>query len=424
MSKIKRCLGALYVQVIIAIVLGILTGHFWPEVGVGAKPLGDMFIKLIRMIIAPIVFVTVALGIHGAGDLKRVGKTGLKTLVYFEVVSTLALCLGLISVNVFRPGAGMNVDASTLSDTADFAKESAQPATATPGVLGFVSDLIPASAVDAFARGNILHVLVFAILFGFAMVGLEEKGQKLCAGLHLLSDVLFKMVGFIMRLAPLGAFGAIAFTTGKYGNASLWSLGKLMGTFYLTCLVFIICVLGAVTLWCRVNLWHIIKHFREELFITLGTASTEAVMPRLLAKLERLGCSKSVTGLVIPTGYSFNLDGAAIYFTMAAVFIAQATNTPLPLSAQLGLLMVLLLTSKGGAGVVGSAFIVLTATLASTHTIPVGGMALILGVDRFMNEARAVTNLIGNIVATIAVAQWQGEFDANAYRKALIQNEA
>jgi aerobic C4-dicarboxylate transport protein len=423
MSNLKRFLSTLYVQVVIAIVLGILTGHFFPEVGVGAKPLGDLFIKLIQMIIAPIVFVTVALGIHGAGDLKRVGKTGLKTLVYFEVVSTLALCIGLISVNVFRPGAGMNVDASTLSDAADFAKQSAPP-TATPGVPGFVADLIPASAVDAFARGNILQVLVVAIFFGFAMVGLEGKGQKLCAVLHLLSDVLFKVVGFIMRLAPLGAFGAIAFTTGKYGNASLWSLGKLMGTFYLTCLVFVICVLGAVTLWCRVNLWRIIKHFKEELLITLGTASTEAVMPRLLAKLERLGCSKSVTGLVIPTGYSFNLDGAAIYFTMAGVFIAQATNTPLPLSAQLGLLAVLLVTSKGGAGVAGSAFVVLSATLASTHTIPVEGMALILGVDRFMNEARAVTNLIGNIVATIAVARWQGEFDVDAYRKELIQDEA
>jgi aerobic C4-dicarboxylate transport protein len=419
MNKITRFLSLLYVQVIIAIILGIIAGHFFPNLGVGAKPLGDMFIKLIRMIITPIVFVTVALGICGAGDLKRVGKTGLKTLVYFEVISTLALLIGLISVNVFRPGAGMNVDVSSLKSTADVVKQSAPPPNATPGILGFVYDLIPSSVVDSFAQGNVLQVLVFAIFFGFAMASLGERGQKLYAGLHCMSDALFKVVGFVMRLAPIGAFGAIAFTTSKYGNASLWSLGKLMGTFYITCLVFIIFVLGAVTLWCRVNLWHIIKYFKEELFITLGTASTEAVMPRLLAKLERLGCSRSVTGLIIPTGYSFNLDGAAIYFTMAAAFIAQATNTPLPLNAQLGLLAVLMLTSKGGAGVVGSAFVVLGATLATTHTIPAEGMALILGIDRFMNEARAVTNMIGNTVATIAVARWQGEFDANAYRKEL-----
>jgi aerobic C4-dicarboxylate transport protein len=281
--------------------------------------------------------------------------------------------------------------------------------------LGFINDLIPANIVDSFAKGNILQVLVFAILFAFGMSALGKEGEKIARGIQYISDVLFKIVGFIMRVAPIGAFGAIGFTTGQYGIASLWSLGKLMGAFYLTCFLFITFIIGSVCLICRVSLWNIIKYFKEELLVTLGTASTEAVMPRLLNKLERLGCSKSVTGMVIPTGYSFNLDGAAIYFTMAAMFIAQATNTPLSFAQQLGLLAVLMVTSKGGAGVVGSAFVVLGATLASMHVIPVEGMALILGIDRFMNEARAITNMIGNTVATIAVAKWQGEFDHGKY---------
>lgn len=424
MDRIKRILSILYVQVILAILLGILVGNFYPNLGVAAKPLGDIFIKLIKMVITPIVFVTVVLGIYGAGDLKRVGKLGMKTLIYFEVLSTIALFIGLGTVNFFHPGLGMNVDVNSLKGTADVVKQATAPSTATPGILGFIYDLIPANVVDSFAKGNILQVLIFAIMFAFGMVTLGETGEKLARGIHYVSDVLFKIVGFVMRVAPLGAFGAIGFTTGKYGIASLWSLGKLMGTFYLTCLIFILVILGGVTFLCRVSLWKLIKYFKEELLITLGTATTEAVMPRLLTKLERIGCSKSVTGLVIPTGYSFNLDGAAIYFTMAAIFIAQATNTPLSLNHQLGILMILMVTSKGGAGVAGSAFVVLGATLASIHTIPVEGMALILGIDRFMNEARALTNMIGNTVATIAVAKWQGEFDFNQYQHEISIMEA
>jgi len=372
MNRIKNLLSILYVQVIIAIILGVLLGNFYPALGVAVKPLGDIFIKLIRMVITPIVFVTVVLGIFGAGDLKRVGKLGIKTLVYFEILSTVALLIGLASVNIFHPGAGMNVDVHTLKGTADVVKQATATSTATPGVLGFIYDLIPSNIVDSFAKGNILQVLIFSVMFAFGMITSGEPGIKLASGIHYISDVLFKIVGFIMRVAPLGAFGAIGFTTGKYGLKSLWSLGKLMGTFYLTCLIFIVIALGIVTIICRISLWNLIKYFKEELLITLGTASTEAVMPRLLIKLERLGCSKSVTGLVIPTGYSFNLDGAAIYFTMAAIFIAQATNTPLTLSHQLGILAILMLTSKGGAGVAGSAFVVLGATLASMNTIPVG----------------------------------------------------
>ena len=423
MSKVKKLLSTLYVQVIIAIVLGILLGHFFPDLGVKAKPLGDMFIKLIKMVIAPIVFVTVVLGIAGVGDLKKVGQLGLKTLIYFEVISTIALIIGLVVVNVLQPGVGMNVDVASLKGAAD-SIVTAKPAEHTPGLMGFILDLIPSNVVDSFAKGSILQVLVFAILFGFALAGLGERGKSMHNFLHDISDILFKIVGFVMKVAPIGAFGAIGFTTGKYGIASLWSLGKLMGAFYLTCLVFVIFVLGTVAIWSRVSLWKVIKYFKEELLITLGTATTEAVMPRLLAKLERLGCSKSVTGLVIPTGYSFNLDGAAIYFTMAAIFIAQATNTPIDIGHQLMLLAVLMVTSKGGAGVVGSAFVVLGATLASMGTIPVEGMALILGIDRFMNEARAITNMIGNTMATIAVSKWQGEFDLEKYHKTMADMEA
>lgn len=422
MEKIKKFLSILYVQVLIAIVLGVLIGHFYPALGVASQPLGDIFIKLIKMVITPIVFVTVVLGIYGAGDIKRVGKLGAKTLLYFEIISTIALFIGLVVINILKPGVGMNIDPSTLKGAADVAKQATTTTTTgSTGVLGFIYDLIPANIVDSFAKGNILQVLVFAILFAFGMASLGKEGEKVARGIQYLSDVLFKIVGFIMRVAPIGAFGAIGFTTGKYGIASLWSLGKLMGAFYLTCFLFITFVIGTVCFICRVSLWNVIKYFKEELFITLGTASTEAVMPRLLSKLEKLGCSKSVTGMVIPTGYSFNLDGAAIYFTMAAIFIAQATNTHLTLAQQLGLLAVLMVTSKGGAGVVGSAFVVLGATLASMHVIPVEGMALILGIDRFMNEARAITNMIGNTVATIAVATWQGEFDLDKYRSEIVQ---
>ena len=423
--QIRKWLQTLYVQVLIAIVIGVLLGHFYPKLGVEVKPLGDMFIKLIKMIITPIVFTTVVLGICGVGSIKKVGTLGLKTIGYFYFASTIAMIIGLIIVNVVQPGVGINADPAAL------AKEAAKSgiavagnkAAASGGFMNFMMDLIPGNIIDSFAKGNILQVLVFSIMFGFALAAAGDHGKKVKDFIQELFHILFKIIGFVMKVAPIGAFGAMGFTVGKFGIASLWSLGKLMGTFYLTCLLFVLIVLGTVTWICRVNLWNVIKYFKDEIFITLGTASTEAVMPRLLIKLERLGCSKSVTGLVIPTGYSFNLDGAAIYFTMASIFLAQALNINLSIEQQLTLLAVLMVTSKGGAGVVGSAFVVLTATLESTRIIPVEAMALILGIDRFMNEARAVTNLIGNTIATLAVAKWQGELNMDEYHSAMADME-
>lgn len=419
--QIRKWLQTLYVQVLIAIIIGVLLGHYYPKLGVDVKPLGDMFIKLIKMIITPIVFTTVVLGICGVGSIKKIGTLGLKTISYFYFASTLAMIIGLVVVNFVQPGVGINADPAAL------AKEAAKSGIVTSGnksvvsggFMGFLMDLIPGNIVDSFAKGNILQVLVFSIMFGFALASAGDHGKKVQGVIQELFHILFRIIGYVMKVAPIGAFGAMGFTVGKFGIASLWSLGKLMGTFYLTCFMFVILVLGTVTWWCRVSLWNVIKYFKDEIFITLGTASTEAVMPRLLTKLEHLGCSKSVTGLVIPTGYSFNLDGAAIYFTMASIFLAQATNIHLDLGQQLTLLAVLMVTSKGGAGVVGSAFVVLTATLESTRMIPVEAMALILGIDRFMNEARAVTNLIGNTIATLAVARWQGELDMNKYHSAM-----
>lgn len=418
---LRKLLKTLYFQVIIAIVAGILLGHFYPKIGVDVKPLGDMFIRLIKMIITPIVFVTVVQGIFGAGDLKRVGKLGLTTLIYFEVVSTLALIIGLMVVNIVQPGAGLNADVASLGKgVAESAMGGGGNALLKGGFLDFIMQLIPANIVDSFAKGNILQVLVFAIMFGFALTGIGKQGEMIFHFIEELSKILFAIVAQVMRVAPIGAFGAMGFTVGKYGIASLWSLGKLMAAFYCTSILFIVFVLGAITWWCRVSLWQLIRYFKEELLITLGTATTEAVMPRLLSKLEKIGCSKSVVGLVIPTGYSFNLDGAAIYLTMASMFIAQATNTYLDIWQQITILAVLMITSKGGAGVVGSAFVVLAATLSSLGTIPVEGMALILGIDRFMNEARAITNMIGNTIATIAVAKWENEFNITKYHEAVL----
>lgn len=418
---LRKLLKTLYFQVIIAIVAGILLGHFYPKIGVDVKPLGDMFIRLIKMIITPIVFVTVVQGIFGAGDLKRVGKLGLTTLIYFEVVSTLALIIGLMVVNIVQPGAGLNADVASLGKgVAESAMGGGGNALLKGGFLDFIMQLIPANIVDSFAKGNILQVLVFAIMFGFALTGIGKQGEMIFHFIEELSKILFAIVAQVMRVAPIGAFGAMGFTVGKYGIASLWSLGKLMAAFYCTSILFIVFVLGAITWWCRVSLWQLIRYFKEELLITLGTATTEAVMPRLLSKLEKIGCSKSVVGLVIPTGYSFNLDGAAIYLTMASMFIAQATNTYLDIWQQITILAVLMITSKGGAGVVGSAFVVLAATLSSLGTIPVEGMALILGIDRFMNEARAITNMIGNTIATIAVAKWENEFNITKYHEVVL----
>ncbi len=412
----KPLYKSLYFQVITAIVIGVVLGHFNPEVGAAMKPLGDGFIKLIKMIIAPIIFCTVVVGIAGMEDMKKVGKTGGLALLYFEIVSTVALVVGLIIVNAIGPGVGMNVDPAAL-DTKGIA------AYTGPGKMqsttDFLLNVIPGTVVDAFAKGEILQVLLFSVMFGFALHKFGGRGTLVFDMIEKTSHVLFSIVGIIMKVAPIGAFGAMAFTIGKYGLGSLVSLGKLMGTFYLTCLFFIFVVLGTIARAHGFSIWKFIKYIKEELLIVLGTSSSESVLPRMMAKMENLGAKKSVVGLVIPTGYSFNLDGTSIYLTMAAVFIAQATNTPMTLTQQLTLLGVLLLTSKGAAGVTGSGFIVLAATLSAVGGVPVAGLALILGIDRFMSEARALTNLIGNGVATIVVAKWTGDLDAQRLQRQL-----
>jgi aerobic C4-dicarboxylate transport protein len=406
----------LYAQVLTAIVLGVLLGHFYPQLGEQMKPLGDGFIKLIKMLIAPIIFCTVVHGIASMEDLKKVGRVGLKALIYFEVVTPLALIVGLVVVNVLQPGAGMNVDAKTI-DT-----KSIQVYTTKAGqqsTVDFLLHVIPNTVVGAFAEGEILQILFFAILFAFALFMLGERGKPLLNLIDTVSHALFNIVGIIMKVAPIGAFGAMAFTIGKYGVGSLVSLGKLMAAFYVTCLIFIFVVLGGIAWLTGFSIWKFIKYIKEELLIVLGTSSSESVLPRMINKLEKLGCKESVVGLVIPTGYSFNLDGTCIYLTMAAIFLAQATNTELTLWQQLGIIGILLLTSKGAAGVTGSGFIVLAATLASVGSIPVASIALILGVDRFMSEARALTNLVGNGVATIVVSKWEDALDERRMREHL-----
>ncbi|MCE9660489.1 MAG: dicarboxylate/amino acid:cation symporter [Burkholderiales bacterium] len=407
---------SLYAQVITAIVIGVVLGHFWPQAGEAMKPLGDGFIKLIKMIIAPIIFCTVVVGIAGMEDMKKVGKTGGLALLYFEVVSSVALIVGLVIINIVQPGAGMNIDVNTL-DTKNIAAYTGPGK--MQGTVDFLLGIIPSTVVDAFAKGEILQVLLFSVLFGFALHRFGGRGTLVFDFIEKSSHVLFGIVGFIMKLAPIGAFGAMAFTIGKYGVGSLFSLGKLMATFYATCLFFVFVVLGLIARAHGFSIWKFIKYIKEELLIVLGTSSSESVLPRMMAKLENLGARKSVVGLVIPTGYSFNLDGTSIYLTMAAVFIAQATNTPMTLGQQLTLLAVLLLTSKGAAGITGSGFIVLAATLSAVGHVPVAGLALILGIDRFMSEARALTNLVGNGVATLVVAKWTGDLDLERMRAQL-----
>ncbi len=407
---------SLYLQVLTAVVIGILLGHFYPALGAEMKPLGDGFIKLIKMIIAPIIFCTVVIGIAGMEDMKKVGKTGGLALLYFEVVSTIALIVGLVMVNLIEPGAGMNVNVASL-DTKGIAAYTGPGKMV--GTVDFLLNVIPTSVVDAFAKGEILQVLLFAVLFGFALHRFGGRGTMVFDFIEKTSHVLFDIVGIIMKVAPIGAFGAMAFTIGKYGVGSLFSLGKLMGTFYMTCLIFVFVVLGIIARLHGFSIWKFIKYIKEELLIVLGTSSSESVLPRMMEKMENLGAKKTCVGLVIPTGYSFNLDGTSIYLTMAAVFIAQATNTPMTLTQEITLLAVLLLTSKGAAGITGSGFIVLAATLSAVGTVPVAGLALILGIDRFMSEARALTNLVGNGVATIVVAKWTGELDTNRLQAGL-----
>ncbi|HDN9024062.1 dicarboxylate/amino acid:cation symporter [Aeromonas veronii] len=404
----KKLFSSLYFQVLLAITLGVFLGHVYPELGANMKPLGDGFVKLIKMIIAPVIFCTVVTGIAGMESMKAVGKTGAIALLYFEVVSTIALIIGLCVVNLLQPGAGMNVDpaaldASAISAYAEQAK--------SQGIIAFLLDIIPGSVIGAFASGNILQVLLFAVLFGFSLHHIGEKGQVIFGVIDSFSKVIFGIINMIMRLAPVGAFGAMAFTIGKYGVGSLVQLGQLIACFYLTCLFFIFIVLGSIAKASGFSILRFISYIREELLIVLGTSSSESVLPRMLDKMEKLGCQKSVVGLVIPTGYSFNLDGTSIYLTMAAIFIAQATNTPLDLFQQITLLVVLLISSKGAAGVTGSGFIVLAATISAVGHLPLAGLALILGIDRFMSEARALTNLIGNGVATVVVAKYCKQLD-------------
>jgi len=398
----------LYVQVLFAIIVGVLLGIYDPGIATAMKPLGDGFVKLIKMIIAPVIFCTVVAGIAGMQDMKKVGRVGGKALLYFEVVSTFALAIGLIVANVIKPGAGFNVNAATL-DTHSIAQYTDK--TKSLSTVDFLMNIIPNTFVDAFAKGEILQVLLIAILFGFALSMLGERGRPLTRFIDDMSHAIFGVVNIIMKAAPIGAFGAMAFTIGKYGVKSLIPLASLVGSFYLTCFLFVVIVLGVIARLTGFSIFRYLAYIKEELLIVLGTSSSESALPALMRKLEKMGCPKSVVGLVVPTGYSFNLDGTNIYMTMAALFVAQATNTDLTLTQQLTILFVAMLTSKGASGITGAGFITLAATLAVVPTIPVAGMTLILGIDKFMSECRALTNIIGNGVASIVVSKWEGELD-------------
>ena len=407
---------ALYAQVLIAIVVGGALGHFAPDLAVALKPLGDAFIKLVKLIIAPVIFLTVAAGIASMSSLARLGSTTAKAMGYFLVVSTLALVVGLVVANVVRPGEGMGVDPRTL----DSAAVSGYVGKAEEqGLVSFLLAIIPDTFVGAFTGGQILPVLFVAILFGVSVAGLGESRNRVVEGLHSVSEVFFRMVNLLMRFAPIGAFGAFAFTIGKYGIGAIANLAALIATFYLTSALFIAVVLGVIARAAGFRLWDLLVYLKDELWLVLGTSSSESALPSLMRKLEQAGCSRSVVGLVVPTGYSFNLDGTNIYMTLAALFIAQATGVELSLGEQLLLLLVAMISSKGAAGVTGAGFITLAATLAVVPSVPVAGMALILGIDRFMSECRAITNFIGNAVATVVVARWEGALDETALTKAL-----
>jgi len=405
-----RLLRTLYVQVLLGILLGGLLGYFQPGLGAQLKPLGDAFVALIKMLIGPIIFATVVVGLAGMGDLRRAGKVGLRALVYFEVVTTLALVVGLVVANVCTPGAGMHADPATLD-----AKSVAAYATAAQslGLVDTLLHLIPRTFVAAFVDGDILQVLLVSVLFGLALNRLGEHGRPVQNLLNEVARVFFGMVALVTTFAPLAAAGAMAFTVGKFGAGALTQLAQLMLCVYLTCAVFIFVVLGAIAHAAGFSLRKVLRLIKDELLLVVGTSSSETALPGLMAKMEQVGCARPTVGLVVPAGYSFNLDGTCIYLTLAALFVAQATDTPMSLGQQLGLLGVLLITSKGAAGVTGSGFITLAATLATTGGIPVAGIALILGVDRFLSEARAVTNFIGNAVGTLVVSRWNGDYDAS-----------
>ncbi len=399
---------SLHFQVFASIIIGIVFGYLYPTLGTEMKPLGDAFIKLIKMIIGPIIFCTIVCGIAGMGDMKKVGRVGGKALLYFEAVTTFSLFFGILLVEVLKPGQGMNIDPSTL-DASSVAAYAQAAQTHTVGQ--FFMNIIPNTVIDAFAKGEILQILLFSIIFGWALSKMGEKGRPLLQIINDVSQTFFKIVDIIMKLAPVGTFGAMAFTIGAYGIGSLSNLLKLLGTFYLACFLFLMIIIGPIAKWAGINFFHYLNYFKEELLVVFGTASSESVLPRMMEKLEKLGCSKSIVGLVIPTGYSFNLDGTSIYLTIAAIFLAQATNTDLTFTQEATIIAVLLLTSKGASGVTGSGFIVLAATLSSMPSIPVGALALIFGVDRFMTQGRALTNMVGNGIATFVVARWENELD-------------
>ena len=406
----------LYFQVIVAIVAGMLVGHYYPDLGAGLKPLGDAFIRLVKMIIAPVIFLTVATGIAGMSDLKKVGRVAGKAMIYFLTFSTLALAVGMLVANVVQPGAGMHIDPASLdADAVASYASKAHESTIT----GFLMNIIPQTIVGAFAEGDILQVLFFSVLFGIALGMVGEKGKPVVDFLQALTTPIFRLVAILMKAAPIGAFGAMAFTIGKYGIGSVANLAFLIATFYLTAFLFVFVVLGAVARYNGFSIVALIRYIKEELLLVLGTSSSEAALPGLMQKMEQAGCKRSVVGLVIPTGYSFNLDGTNIYMTLAALFIAQAVDIPLSFGDQILLLLVAMLSSKGAAGITGAGFITLAATLSVVPSVPVAGMALILGIDRFMSECRALTNFVGNAVATIVVARWENELDVAQLNAAL-----
>ncbi|MEH7461157.1 C4-dicarboxylate transporter DctP [Bacillus thuringiensis] len=411
----KRLFKNLTFQVLAAIVLGVLVGLLWPSVGKEMKPIGDTFINAVKMVIAPIIFLTIVLGIAKMGDMKKVGKVGGKALIYFEVVTTFALIVGLIVVNVMKPGEGLNFNELAKGDVSKYTQNGGQ------GInwIEFVTHIVPSNMVDAFAKGDILQVLFFSILFGVGLAALGEKGNSVIDFLDKLSHVFFKIIGYVMKAAPIGAFGAMAYTIGHFGLASLVPLGKLMMSVYVTMFLFVFVVLNIICKMYGFSLWNYLKFIRDEILIVLGTSSSESVLPRMMNKMEQYGCSKSVVGLVIPTGYSFNLDGTSIYLSMAVVFLAQVFGIDLTIGQQVTIILVLMLTSKGAAGVTGSGFIVLASTLAALKVIPLEGLALLLGVDRFMSEGRAIVNLIGNGIATIVVAKSENEFDEAKHAEAV-----
>ncbi|MEK5062615.1 MULTISPECIES: C4-dicarboxylate transporter DctP [Cytobacillus] len=413
--KKQRIYKNLTFQVLTAIFIGVMVGLIWPEVGKEMKPVGDTFINAVKMVIAPIIFLTIVLGIAKMGDMKKVGKVGGKAFIYFEVVTTLALMIGLIVLNVIKPGSGLNFNELEKGDVSQYTANGGE------GInwIEFVTHIVPSNMVDAFAKGDILQVLFFSVLFGVGLAALGEKGKIVIEFLDKLSLVFFKIIGYVMKAAPLGAFGAMAYTIGHFGLASLVPLGKLMISVYVTMFLFIFVVLNIICKMYGFSLWNYLKFIKDEILIVLGTSSSESVLPRMMDKMERIGCSKSVVGLVIPTGYSFNLDGTSIYLSMAVVFLAQVFGVDLTIGQQITILLVLMLTSKGAAGVTGSGFIVLASTLAALQVIPLEGLALLLGVDRFMSEGRAIVNLIGNGIATMVVAKSENEFDENKAKKAI-----